>query len=316
MTDQDKSRYLEFLPAIYREKPLLGRFLVPFETVLTGFDDLLATIDRYFTSALTDSDFLPWLATWVALVLDEDWNETQKRRLISEAVNIYRWRGTLRGMKRYLEIYTGLAPEIREWRWPGGMQIGVASSIGGITPSDASLDRIEQMERSEPLVYYDYYIVDTFNSQGKPLRLYYRADRIDKVMVGDDFVDIWRFPPEDGPSEKTHHEPATITRRDGLVDEQYTLTLRTEPEPETVDFFGDTFLIDEETRVYSFVVDVRVPVAEIKNVKLNKVRAIVDLEKPAHTIYYLKLTPVVSVYVLTPMQIEVRSTIGTDTIVG
>jgi hypothetical protein len=46
------------------------------------------------------------------------------------------------------------------------------------------------------------------------------------------------------------------------------------------------------------------------------VRAIVDLEKPAHTIYYLKLTPVVSAYALEPMQIEIRSTIGQDTYVG
>jgi hypothetical protein len=49
---------------------------------------------------------------------------------------------------------------------------------------------------------------------------------------------------------------------------------------------------------------------------LDKVRAIVDLEKPAHTIYYLKLTPVVSEYVLEAMQIGVHSTIAVDTTVG
>ena len=78
-------------------------------------------------------DFLPWLATWIALVLDEEWDEDKRRRLLGEAMELYQWRGTVYGMKRYLEIYTGLGPDdidIRESRRPAGMQIGVASRIG------------------------------------------------------------------------------------------------------------------------------------------------------------------------------------------
>ena len=61
----DKSMYLDYLPAIYHGDPYAGRFLVPFEDVLEGFRDLLDDIDRYFAPALTDQEFLPWLATWV-----------------------------------------------------------------------------------------------------------------------------------------------------------------------------------------------------------------------------------------------------------
>lgn len=311
MTEQTKSRYLDYLPAIYQEDPFLGQFLLPFEEVLTGFEDLLSTIDRYFAPAVTDPDFLPWLATWIALVLDEEWDEAKRRRLIGEAVKLYRLRGTVQGLKRYLEIYAGLVPEIREWHWPGGMQIGVASQIGGTRPEDTSMARIDSMAR-EPLAYYDYYVVDTVAPAGHPqegqsLRLYYRADRVKKVGIGDGYVDITRFG-----EEPIHHEPATVTRRDGLTDDRYSLTLETE----TVEYRGDTFLIDEVELPYRFVVDVRVPVAELENVELDKVRAIVDLEKPAHTMYYLKVTPVVSEYVLQPVQIEIRSTIGVDTTVG
>jgi hypothetical protein len=46
------------------------------------------------------------------------------------------------------------------------------------------------------------------------------------------------------------------------------------------------------------------------------IRAIIDEVKPAHTEYYLKLTPVLSEYVLQPMQIEVQSTIDVDTSIG
>ncbi len=49
---------------------------------------------------------------------------------------------------------------------------------------------------------------------------------------------------------------------------------------------------------------------------VQSIRAIIDEVKPAHTMYYLKLTPVVSEYALQTMQIGVRSTIDVDTTIG
>ncbi len=63
-------------------------------------------------------EFLPWLAGWVALSLREDWDSEAKRRLISEAVSLYRWRGTRRGLRRMLEIYTQGEVEIYEFEEP------------------------------------------------------------------------------------------------------------------------------------------------------------------------------------------------------
>jgi phage tail-like protein len=53
----------------------------------------------------TRADFLPWLASWVALTLDESWSEFQQRKLISEMVSIYRQRGLKRGLHTYLDIF-------------------------------------------------------------------------------------------------------------------------------------------------------------------------------------------------------------------
>ncbi len=75
MSEQKKSEYLRYLPAVFQEDPFLGRFLVPFEEVLNGFGDLLSDIDHYFTPALTEPDFLPWLAQWLAMTLDEEWED-------------------------------------------------------------------------------------------------------------------------------------------------------------------------------------------------------------------------------------------------
>jgi phage tail-like protein len=323
--DQSPSSYLKYLPAIFSQDPYLGRFLRPFEDVLTAFNRLMAEVDRYFSPALTDPEFLPWLAGWLALVLDEEWDEAERRRLIGEAVDLYRRRGTVAGLQRYLEIYTDLIPAIREWAWPGGMQIGVASRIGGTLPPDAPRRPIRQMTRQKPLIYYSYYVIDTVAAAdharvapGQPLKIYYRTDRVQQVEVTGNAVDILYLPTEDGAAIPYHYEPAQISRRDHLIDERYQLAIGAEPDTQAVTYMGDTVLIDEEVHPYRFTVDVRIPQAELGRVKLDKVRAIVNLEKPAHTIYYLKLTPVVSAYVLAAMQIgiESRSTIGLDTIVG
>jgi phage tail-like protein len=318
MTDRT-SRYLEYLPAIYSELPFLGRFLAPFEEVQAGFDALLSEIDLYFDPAHTDADFLPWLATWVALVLDDQWDEAKRRQLIAEAVELYRWRGTVYGLKRYLEIYTGRVPEIREWRWPAGLQVGISSQVGGADPPFSFALEVTRLERREPPVYFNYYVVN-IPHDGPPRELeqiYYRADRVEKVEIGDMFVDLWVFPAGGGAAVKTHHEDATAARRDGLIDERY--TLHTGPDG-TVTFCGDTFLVDEvrEERPYRFIVDVRVPLADIEAVQLDKVRAILDLEKPAHTVYCLKLTPIVTEKELRAMQVQVpsRCDVGLTTTVG
>ena len=321
MTEKTKSQYLEYLPAIHHQDSFLGRFLLPFETVLTGLEGLLSTIDRYFAPALTDPEFLPWLATWVTLVLDEEWPEAKRRRLIGEAVKLYQERGTVRGLKRYLKIYTGLEPEIREWRWPGGMQIGVSSQIGGdpndddpFLPPDSAAYPIEisniRFTEADPV---DYYVV-TVNQAGEVSQWYYRAEAVRQVEFGDTSITIHLHK-----GDSKLHVNAQIARRDGLTDQRYEFDLIDQHDTEkAVTYRGDTRLIGEATveQPYCFIVDVRVPLAEVTQVKIDKVRAIVNLEKPAHTIYYLKLTPVIGEYVLQPMQLDLRSTIGVDSIIG
>jgi Phage tail protein (Tail_P2_I) len=51
------------------------------------------------------SKFLNWLASWVSLELNQDWNEYQKRKFISEIVSIYQQRGTKKGLLAYLNLY-------------------------------------------------------------------------------------------------------------------------------------------------------------------------------------------------------------------
>jgi phage tail-like protein len=107
------SSYLDDLPAVYRTDDFIGRFLLAFEALFTGLPDvqqpgLEQTIDgvgRYFDPLDTPSEFLPWLASWVALTLRADWDDDTARGFIREVVPLYRLRGTAAGLKRILEIY-------------------------------------------------------------------------------------------------------------------------------------------------------------------------------------------------------------------
>ncbi len=110
---QQPSSYLDYLPAIFRQDPFLGRFLLAFETMLSGTGSdapgLETTIDgiaEYFDPENTVRDFLPWLAGWVSLTLRADWDEDTKRDFIGEIVPLYRLRGTREGLRRMLWQYT------------------------------------------------------------------------------------------------------------------------------------------------------------------------------------------------------------------
>jgi phage tail-like protein len=134
---------LRFLPAIYAEAardrrpaftsyedpPFFGRFLRGFEEAMAPMQETLDRMDCLFDPSAAPADLLPWLATWVALALDENWPELSRRRLIREAVQLYRWRGTRRGLTRYLEIYAGVTPEIDDQPFEG-MRLGADALLG------------------------------------------------------------------------------------------------------------------------------------------------------------------------------------------
>lgn len=129
------------LPSIYAEEmqkmrdedngesPFFERYLLGFEDFIRPLQRTLDRLDTLFGAYTTPSEFLLWLGTWVCLPLDENWSEMQRRRLIKEAVELWRWRGTKRGLSRYIEIYCGVTPDINDMPVQG-MRLGPDTKMG------------------------------------------------------------------------------------------------------------------------------------------------------------------------------------------
>lgn len=112
--DHGVSSYLQYFPPCYQEDEFLGRFLMIFESIIDPLDRCIDLLPLYFDPRLTPETFLPWLASWVSLVLNENWSMEQRRALIRAAPDLYRWRGTRRGLSEYIQLYAGTKPIIVE----------------------------------------------------------------------------------------------------------------------------------------------------------------------------------------------------------
>lgn len=111
---QDQSTYLQHLPGIYQESYFLGRFLLIFEHILSPIDRTTGSTWTYFDPGLTPAEFLPWLASWVGLALDVRIPEENRRAVVLATPELWRWRGTKRGLRQFIHLFTGVEPEITE----------------------------------------------------------------------------------------------------------------------------------------------------------------------------------------------------------
>jgi phage tail-like protein len=127
---------IDYLPHIYNRRDLTGRsfagdFLWVMQHIQAQTEDKLLHLEEYFDPHECPPEFLEYLASWVALVLEGDWPEHKKRSLIKKAVELYHLRGTPRGLRVYLRLFTGVDPIITENAWPfEGFVVGVTSTVG------------------------------------------------------------------------------------------------------------------------------------------------------------------------------------------
>jgi phage tail-like protein len=124
-----KGKYLRFLPEIYESDEFLGRFLMLIESFWKPVSQQIDQIDVYFDTDLTPSVFIPWLASWVGLPMDNFLPLERVRVLLKNAMILNQCRGTRQALKMYLEIYTSGSVEIVEKR-SRNFVLGQKSNLG------------------------------------------------------------------------------------------------------------------------------------------------------------------------------------------
>lgn len=111
-----------FLPAAYREDPVSGSFVERFLAIFEGFyselEGRIAGVQTLFDSRAAPTEALAWLASWLGASLDEAWDESRRRLFIRHAVELYRQRGTPRGLVRLIRLTT--EPCVDEHLFDGG----------------------------------------------------------------------------------------------------------------------------------------------------------------------------------------------------
>lgn len=100
------------LPAVYHEDSFSRRLTGVFDDGLAPIVSVLDNLDAYVDPDIAPRDFVEWLAAWVGFPIGETWPEDRSRQLVARAVAIYRWSGTVRGLKELLRIYAGVEPEV------------------------------------------------------------------------------------------------------------------------------------------------------------------------------------------------------------
>jgi phage tail-like protein len=149
--------YLDLLPAAYRRAPeaaiFLDHFLALFEHVFTGIEDRYVAFSSELDCESAPREVIDWLGALVDLAFDPSWPLEKRQALVCEAISLYRTRGTIPGIERYVEIYIGNRPQIVEdWLerpsrpaflgMPGavlGWGLPILPVVGGAMPSDAVL---------------------------------------------------------------------------------------------------------------------------------------------------------------------------------
>jgi phage tail-like protein len=107
--------YATLLPELLQRAPdgqasgaaPVARLLQIIDPMFAGFETLLDALPDFFDPLQAREDFLPWLASWSALVLRADWSLQQKRNVLFRIIPLYRQRGTKAGLEEYLKIYAG-----------------------------------------------------------------------------------------------------------------------------------------------------------------------------------------------------------------
>lgn len=102
--------WLRYLPEFYQvndENQFFERFLAVFQTMYEALNDSIWQMPYLLDIDCAEKEFLEWLAKWLDIAESYMWTKEQMRRLLKQAVTLYRMRGTRQAVLAFVQLYTG-----------------------------------------------------------------------------------------------------------------------------------------------------------------------------------------------------------------
>lgn len=109
---------IRHLPSNYQSNDFLRDFLMVFQHIMNDTSITLDNMHDYFRPMDAPVSFLPKLASWLGIHLDTLGGEVEIRNFLQNAIPLYRYRGTVIGLRAHLAIVAGLTPTITEGMRP------------------------------------------------------------------------------------------------------------------------------------------------------------------------------------------------------
>lgn len=110
--------FMDYLPEYYRKNSernsFLERFIGIFQSIYVDLEDEIDYTPTRFDVDLTNKDFLSWICEWLSVKDAAIWGEKRLRKLVKEAIKIYKMKGTKRAIAKIVQEYAGIEPIIVE----------------------------------------------------------------------------------------------------------------------------------------------------------------------------------------------------------
>lgn len=94
-------------PAASTPADFLERFVNNFESILTPLEDRISHSYLLTDARAAPADALDWLGGWIGVSYDPALSEKRRRMMLRHAPQVFKERGTVRGLEHALEITTG-----------------------------------------------------------------------------------------------------------------------------------------------------------------------------------------------------------------
>jgi phage tail-like protein len=169
----------QYLPGLYQDDNFALRLTEALDLALAPVFSTLDNFESYLDPWLAPEDFVDWLGSWMGLLLDERLPLDRKRAFVAQAWELFRIRGTRRGLQRVVEVITGGNVEVSD---TGGA--ASATAPGAAFPGSPNFAVLVRIRVDDPAGVSRGY-VESLVSNAKPAHVTHRVE----ITSGADVTD-------------------------------------------------------------------------------------------------------------------------------